>query len=189
MSTIDEFCLALNAGWRPVSFYRLSVAIANVMRGQARVMDPETYELMSFEEWISKPRAVERQIKTTSGLVPAPEVIVLSHYSKMPPMKVGFNSANLFKRDEHTCQFCSNQPKRLTIDHVVPRSRGGGTSWENCVAACSPCNSRKADKTPSEARMKLRTRPAAPRWKPGVRIPQGAAPASWRTFLEKVSVA
>lgn len=186
---IDQYCLALNRGWQPVSFYQLSVAIANVMRGQARVMVPETYALVSFEDWIAEERPVERQIKTPSGFVPAPEIIVLTQYAKMPPMKVGFNSANLFKRDEHTCQFCSDQPKRLTIDHILPRSRGGATNWENCVTACSPCNSRKADRLLAEAGMRLRRKPSKPTWKPGVRIPRGAAPASWRTFLEKVSVA
>ena len=187
MSTIDEYCLILNKGWQPITFYRLSVAIATVMRGHGRVMEKDTWRLMSFEEWISEEREVEKQIITASGPVPAPEVIVLTHYSKMPPMKVGFNSPNLWKRDEFTCQFCGNRfnGKALTVDHVVPRSRGGGTSWENCVAACSPCNSLKADRLPREARMPLLKKPAAPTWKAGVRIPEGRSPASWKQFLAK----
>ncbi len=188
MSTIDEHCLALNKNWQPVAFYQLSTAIANVMRDMARIMDPETFMLLTFEEWVAEERKVERRIKTASGYIPAPEVIVLSNYAQMPPMKVGFNGPNLWKRDQFTCQFCGDQftGRSLTIDHVLPRSRGGGTSWENCVAACSPCNSRKADRTPGEARMRLLKQPAVPTWKAGVRIPQGAAPASWATFLAKV---
>jgi 5-methylcytosine-specific restriction endonuclease McrA len=191
MSTIDEHCLALNKNWQPVAFYRLSTAIANVLRDHARIMDPETFLLLTYEEWVSEERGVERRIKTSSGYVPAPEIIVLAHYAQMPPMKVGFNSPNLWKRDEFTCQFCGNRfhGKALTIDHVLPRSRGGGTSWENCVAACSPCNSRKANLTPSEARMALLKTPAPPTWKAGVRIPQGPALASWRPFLAKAGVA
>ena len=191
MSVIDGYCLALNKAWQPVTFYKLSVAISNVMRGMARVMDPETYMLMSFEDWISEERNVDRWIKTARDPVPAPEVIVLTHYGQMPPRKVSFNSPNLWKRDEFTCQFCGKNfsGKSLTVDHVVPRSRGGGTSWENCVAACGPCNSRKADRTPREARMTLLTDPAPPKWKPGLRVPQGPVLASWEPFLEKARAA
>jgi 5-methylcytosine-specific restriction endonuclease McrA len=69
-------------------------------------------------------------------------------------------------RDRDTCQYCGAMPgrKRLTIDHILPRSRGGVTSWENCVAACEACNHRKGDRTPVEARMTLRSAPAAPKY-------------------------
>lgn len=189
-SVIDQYCLALNSGWQPISFYKLSTAIANVMREQARVMVPETYELVSFEDWCSEDRKVSRQIKTASGYVPAPEIIVLAHYGRVPPRRVGFNSPNLGRRDDYTCQFCGGElnGRSLTIDHVVPRSRGGGTSWENCVAACTPCNSKKADRLPREAGMPLLKKPGRPDWKPGLKVPETSL-RSWAAFLGKVNVA
>ena len=79
-----------------------------------------------------------------------------------------FSRRNVFKRDKLTCQYCGKQPggEELTIDHVVPRAQGGRSSWTNCVLACVDCNSRKAARTPSEARMKLHKQPVRPNWKP-----------------------
>ncbi len=76
---------------------------------------------------------------------------------KLPPV----NRRGILRRDSHSCQYCGNT-KNLTLDHVIPRSRGGRHSWENVVAACSECNSRKSNRTPKEARMPLRTKPKAP---------------------------
>jgi 5-methylcytosine-specific restriction endonuclease McrA len=79
---------------------------------------------------------------------------------------------------------------KLTIEHIMPQSRGGPTSWENCVAACEDCNTRKADMTPNEAGMKLRTKPQKPTWTPRLRLPHGKViRESWKPFLEKEAVA
>jgi 5-methylcytosine-specific restriction endonuclease McrA len=88
----------------------------------------------------------------------------------------------------HNCQYCGTglPGSKLQVEHVLPRSKGGATTWENCVAACDDCNSRKADRTPREAGMKLRKKPTVPRWKPGLQIPQGAVRAAWEPFLTKV---
>jgi len=191
VSVVNQPCLVLNRNWQPIAFAKVRTAIEDVMRDMAMILDPETYMLMTYEDWVSEERAVERQIKTARGNVPAPEVIVLKQYGERPPQKIGFNRSNLFRRDEHSCQYCGDElpGSRLQIEHVVPRSKGGPTTWDNCVAACNACNSRKADKTPSEARMKLRKKPTAPSWKAGVRTPQGAVMASWEPFLAKELVA
>ena len=113
-----------------------------------------------------------------------PEVVCLSRYDRLPGTAVTFSRRNVAKRDHHTCQYCGAQPgwEQVTIDHVVPRSQGGASSWTNCVAACVACNARKADRTPEQAGMRLRSHPARPEWKPlyaahNVRIP------SWTRFL------
>jgi 5-methylcytosine-specific restriction endonuclease McrA len=97
-----------------------------------------------------------------------------------------FSRRNIFKRDHYTCQYCGAQPgsEELTVDHVVPRSQGGVSSWENCVLACVACNKRKADRTPEQARMRVRKQPVRPTWKPlyadhQVRI------ESWSKFISE----
>ena len=82
-----------------------------------------------------------------------PEVIVLAEYDRLPTAAVTFSRRNIFKRDHWTCQYCGAQPgsEELTIDHVLPRSQGGISTWENCVLACVACNKRKADRTPEQA--------------------------------------
>ncbi len=83
---------------------------------------------------------------------------MLDSYDRLPSAAVSFSRRNLFKRDHWTCQYCGLQPggDELTIDHMVPRSQGGTSTWENCVLACVTCNKRKADRTPQQAGLKLR---------------------------------
>ena len=92
----------------------------------------------------------------------------------------------MFKRDHYTCQYCGVQPgtEELSIDHVVPRSQGGMSSWENCVLACVACNKRKADRTPEQAGMRLRKRPVRPTWKP-LYADHRARIASWAKFISE----
>ncbi len=108
----------------------------------------------------------------------------MTRHDRARHQTVTFSRRNLFKRDHSTCQYCACQPgtEELTIDHVLPRSQGGQTTWENCVLACVSCNAKKANRTPEQAMMKLRRAPVRPSWKPlydatGVRI------ASWSRFL------
>jgi len=187
---IDEPCLVLNRNWQPVTFLPIKVALCNVMRDMASIMCPTSFYLMTLEEWIER-ADTDRMIKTAGQPIPAPEVVVCKKYGERPPQRVSFNRPNLYRRDEHTCQYCGAElpPRKLTIDHVTPRSKGGPTTWENCVAACESCNARKADKMPKEAKMRPRKKPAAPSWKPGLRVPRGVVLASWEPFLAKERVA
>ncbi len=102
----------------------------------------------------------------------APRVIVLQHYQKNPPRSVRFNRRNVYLRDDFRCQYCSVAPghERLTLDHVIPRSRGGLSVWENVVAACERCNARKGAHLPGETGMKLSRKPRRPSWMAAVRL-------------------
>ena len=122
--------------------------------------------------------------------MPAPEVIVLREYAEQPKRRVAFSRQNLCRRDGFGCQYCGRQLglQGLTIDHVLPRSRGGGTTWENCVASCSECNHRKADRTPREAGMRLRNQPQPPRWKPTISVPREHFRSSWESFVGKSAI-
>lgn len=186
-AVLHEPCLVLNRNWQPVTFLPVQTAIVNVMRDMASVLDVEDYLLLTFEEWVELGRDTGRAIRTPSRTISAPEVIVLKKYGERPPRKVVFNRPNLGKRDAFTCQYCgvTLASDDLTIEHVLPRSRGGPTSWENCVAACEDCNSRKADRTPGEAGMRLRSLPIRPDWRPRLRPPSGETRKSWVPFLEK----
>ena len=93
---------------------------------------------------------------------PLPTVIRLRHYVRVPYMEVPLTRRNILHRDGHTCQYCGYTGDKLTLDHVIPRSRGGGDTWENIVAACVCCNVKKGSRTPQEARMPLRHLPRQP---------------------------
>jgi len=104
-------------------------------------------------------------LRTPSRAVPVPSVIRLARYVRRPlRQKVAFNRRNLFRRDDHRCQYCGKRGSDLTLDHVIPRSKGGPTSWENVVACCRACNARKRDRTPEQANMTLDRPPKAPRF-------------------------
>lgn len=94
--------------------------------------------------------------------IPSPSVIVLTNHVRVPYLKVSLSRVNVLHRDEYTCQYCGVRRNNLTLDHVLPRCRGGRDSWENLVAACHSCNETKGDRLPSEAGMKLARKPARP---------------------------
>lgn len=189
-SVLSDPCLILNRNWQPITFLPIQTAIVTVMRDMASVLDVQDYLLLTFEEWTELGRQSDRMIKTPNLAIAAPEVIVLKKYGERPPRKVVFNRPNLYKRDAFTCRSCgvALPGEDLTIEHVMPRSRGGPTSWENCVAACEGCNGKKADQTPVEAGMKLKTQPSKPAWKtPRISLPKKseAIREAWRPFIEK----
>lgn len=180
--------LVLNRNWQPVGIATVSRTLVKLWNGTARVVDPNDYQIYSWSDWSAlQPDDDEPFIQTTSLRLRVPEVITLTKYDRVPRRSVAFSRRNLFKRDRFTCQYCQKRPgsEELTIDHVTPRSRGGATTWENCVVACVDCNSQKANRTPEQARMPLKREPAQPRWKPvyasiGIRID------SWSRFVSEV---
>jgi 5-methylcytosine-specific restriction endonuclease McrA len=129
-------------------------------------------------------------IRSARLRLPIPEVITLARYDRLPSTAITFSRRNVAKRDHYTCQYCGAQPggEAITIDHVVPRSQGGTSSWTNCVAACEDCNARKGDRTPDQAGMKLRHRPVRPEWKPFYAA-QGVSIESWARFVNRDSAA
>lgn len=197
MTVLLEPCLVLNRNWQAVTFLPVKVAITTVMRDMATILNPEDYTLHSFESWCENVTHVEgdgtRWIKASSGQIAAPEIVVLKRYGERPPAKISFTRQNLYRRDAWECQYCGKKlpTPKLTIDHVLPRSRGGANGWENCVAACGRCNSDKADKTPKEAGLTLRNKPAKPSWRAThLRLPQTASVLeSWQPFLAREGVA
>jgi 5-methylcytosine-specific restriction endonuclease McrA len=161
--------LILNRNWQPVNVATVARALVLLWNEAARVVDPETYQLFTWADWSRiAPREGDAFIQAVRLRLRVPEVIVLADYDRLPSAAVSFSRRNVFKRDHWTCQYCGVQPggEELTIDHVVPRSQGGTSTWDNCVLSCIDCNKRKADRTPQQAKMKLRKAPVRPTWKP-----------------------
>jgi 5-methylcytosine-specific restriction endonuclease McrA len=102
------------------------------------------------------------QVRSVSMSMPFPSIVRLSVYVRVPFKKIILSRKNILRRDGHRCLYCGRGDIPLTLDHVVPLSRGGEESWENLVCACVKCNNRKGDRTPEEANMPLRRRPMRP---------------------------
>jgi 5-methylcytosine-specific restriction endonuclease McrA len=166
---LERPTLVLNRNWQPVNVATVGRALVLLWNESARVVDPENYQTYTWADWSQlRVRDGDPFIQAIRMRLRTPEVIVLGNYDRLPSAAVSFSRRNLFKRDHWTCQYCGVQPgaDELTIDHVVPRSQGGTSTWENCVLACVTCNKRKADRTPHEAGLKLRHAPIRPLWKP-----------------------
>ncbi|MEM1061097.1 MAG: HNH endonuclease [Planctomycetota bacterium] len=179
--------LVLNRSWQPVGVANVARSLVMVWNETARIVDPVDYQQYSWEDWAAlKPADGDAVVRTVSTDIRAPEVITLLKYDKMHRRTVPFTRRNLFRRDQFTCQYCGARPgsSELTIDHVIPKSRGGLTNWENCVLACVRCNHKKAARTPAEAHMPLKTKPKQPKWNP-IYSAKNVRVESWEKFLSE----
>jgi 5-methylcytosine-specific restriction endonuclease McrA len=168
-SSITMPTLVLNKSWTPVSICTAKKAIAKTMLGLAQILDPESYILYNFEDWMTLPvREGERIIRTSRTEIRVPEIVVLSEYERLPQREVKLTRRNLLVRDNYTCQYTGRRISMDTgtIDHVIPRSRGGLSTWDNLVMCCLEVNAKKADRTPDEAGLKLLKKPERPKWSP-----------------------
>lgn len=168
-AVLERPTLVLNRNWQPVGVAPVARTLTLLCNESARVVDPSDFQLYSWQDWAElRPKEGEPFIQSVSFRLRVPEVIVLVHYDRVPTNSVTFSRRNIYKRDRFTCQYCGEQPgsEELTLDHVLPRSRGGTSTWENCVLACIDCNATKADRTPTEAGMPLRKQPIRPAWRP-----------------------
>ncbi len=177
-------CLVLNKNWAPVGTVVLQKAIIMLFSEKARIIDHRTFKAHNWEEWSKfQLNEGEEGIHGPHAMFRIPEIILLNNYDKIPHPKVHFSRKNLYKRDSGSCQYCGIKPgySELTVDHVVPSSHGGKTTWENCVLACTKCNGYKADRTPEQAGMVLRKKPKKPNF--NMRFNNLRKVESWQTFL------
>lgn len=186
---VDGQVLVLNRSWVAVNVASVRRAVSLLYQDLARAVDPEDYSLYDFEDWceLSQIRQSGRFIHTPTMRVRVPEIILLRGFNGFFHKDVRFSRRNIFERDKSTCQYCGKKlaKSELTIDHVVPRSRGGRDTWDNLVLACVKCNVRKGDQTPAEACMPLIRKPGKPSWLPtfGSRLPAGKM-TTWQRFLD-----
>ncbi|RAU83008.1 HNH endonuclease [Pontibacter arcticus] len=121
-------------------------------------------------------------LHTVSIAYPVPSVIRLQHYVRVPYYGIALSRHNVMRRDHYSCQYCGTA-KNLTLDHLLPRCRGGKTIWQNLVTACSRCNSRKGDRTPEEAGLKLSKAPRKPSLQSFLQLHVDTHNQDWRSYL------
>ncbi|MDX1650246.1 MAG: HNH endonuclease [Myxococcota bacterium] len=186
---LNSSVLVLNRSYLPIHVTSVRRAFSLLYQGIARVVD-EKYQTFDFESW--RQLAVARDadaIGTSSGPIRVPRVIVLVAFDRLPRRHVRFSRINIMARDNFQCQYCGTKPARaeLNLDHVVPRALGGRSTWLNVVTSCVDCNRRKGGRTPRQAGMKLRMRPARPRWTPLMNLMLSSVRyKEWRPFLSVV---
>jgi len=152
------------------------------------------YVSYNFEDWAALSHfhrefepAQHDWIRTVRFDIAVPRIIRVLTYARLPQRDVKLNRRNIFARDANTCQYCGKRfsTSELSLDHVIPRSRGGNSSWENLVCACIKCNVRKGGRTPSEAHIRLIKPAVKPRRNPVVSIKlSDNRYASWKQFLD-----
>ena len=191
-SFLNQQVLVLNRLWQVVNICSARRALSLLFQGHAQVVlgdNDGAFQTFSFTEWhdFSQQEPHPESICSISFRIRVPRVIMLLVFDRLPKKEVKFTRHNIFERDKNTCQYCGGvfDRKDLNLDHVIPRDRGGPTTWENIVCSCIPCNTRKSNCTPMEAGMHLIRKPKRPKWRPFVQLDIGLAyHDSWKHFLD-----
>jgi len=185
--------LVLNKGWVAVRVQTLKKAITKVTNGRAFFLDPETYMLYNCNDWVDTfvtdrdERVDYPVIRSQYISLKRPEIIVCTNYNKIPHSSLKLSRRNILIRDMFKCQYTGKRVtyKSATLDHIVPRSKGGKTSWNNLVTCSLEANTKKANRTPAEAGMKLLHTPRKPMWSPIYAISLTRRPKSWEKFIKQ----
>ena len=161
--------LVLNATYEPLNVVSVRRAVILLLKEKAEVLE-----------------ATDRRIRAASVSVPVPLVIRLVYYVRVPRrLDIPLTRRTVLLRDNYTCQYCGSQPAKsnLTIDHVLPKVRGGKTTWDNVVCACKRCNLRKGSKPPQEANMPLRSKPGRPKFVALVFLSHARGNEVWNKYI------
>lgn len=200
-TAVQASVLALNRNYLTVKVISVRRAFCLLVKGSAEVIHVENgvYHTYSFEDWLEHSLlksaleeldGSEDWIQTVNFRIQVPRVIRLLTYDRVPKNPVKFNRKNIFLRDGHRCQYCGKRysTPRLSLDHVLPKSRGGPDTWENIVCACLKCNVEKGGRTPSEAGMKLLQTPVKPQRNPALSRQLSLTKyAVWSNFVPRIS--
>ena len=164
-----EGTLLLNSSFEPIKVICWQKAVTLLFLGKVEIVD-----------------SYDQEIRSVSLALKMPAVVRLLRYVKLKRRKPPLTRLNLLARDGFRCQYCQGELhfSNSTMDHVVPRSQGGGTNWQNLVAACHPCNRKKGGRTPAQARMPLKQEPFEPQWLPVLSMKvYKNLPEPWLVFL------
>ncbi len=146
--------LLLNSDFEPLNVCNIRRAMALILLGKAEILEVQ-----------------DEYLRTGTGELEAPSIVKMRYHVRRPLPQLRLSRHSVLARDAYTCQYCGYKGKDLTIDHVIPRWMGGPQSWDNLVACCRRCNLKKGDKTPAQAKMKLRTKPRRPHFIPYISLP------------------
>jgi 5-methylcytosine-specific restriction endonuclease McrA len=161
--------LVLNASYEPISVVSVRRAVILLLKEKAELIE-----------------AAEAELRSENVTMRLPLVIRLFYYVRIPyRVSLPITRRTVLARDHYTCQYCGRQPSRrdLTVDHILPRSRGGTTSWENVVTACQRCNARKGNHTPDEVNMHPLLPPSRPRYIALAMIESSEARRAWDKYI------
>jgi 5-methylcytosine-specific restriction endonuclease McrA len=193
-SILNRQVLVLNRLWQAINVTTVRRAFTLLCQGHAQVVwcdENQNFLTHDFESWrdFSVREPEDEMVHTISFRIRIPRVIVLLLFDHLPKKEVKFTRHNIFDRDKCTCQYCGKKldRKELNLDHVLPRDRGGQTTWENIVCSCIPCNSKKGNRLPHEAGMKLIRQPQRPKWRPFVQLTFGGVSHcenEWKHFVD-----
>ncbi len=188
--------LVLNRNYLAVRVVNVRRAFSLLFRELAEVVHIESgqYTSYDFSEWCELSKLAREfepddhdWVRTVRLHIAVPRIIRLAIYDRLPKQSVKFNRRNLYARDGNRCQYCGKRypTTDLSLDHVIPRSQGGKTTWDNVVCACLHCNIKKGGRTPDQAHMRLTTAPVKPRRNPvlTIKLTDGRY-ASWKAFLD-----
>jgi hypothetical protein len=195
-SALDSSVLVLNQHYAAVRVISARRAFCLLVKEIAEVVSVEDQQFLAYdlESWreVSQLRALyEREnhewVKCVRFELAVPRIVRLLFYDRLPRTNVKFTRRNIYARDSNRCQYCGKRfaTSELSLDHIVPRSRGGVSSWANIVCCCVKCNVRKGGRTPYEAHMKLVRQPVKPKRSPMIALRLGHEKyASWKQFLD-----
>lgn len=185
--------LVLNRNFYAIHVMDWRRAMSLLYQDHADALD-DNLQPYGFEEWRELSAAMEDHpsgfVHTSTFRLALPEIIRLRRFDRLPKGEVKFTRRNIYEHYHYTCCYCGRVFKtdELNLDHVAPRSRGGGTDWSNIVTACVPCNSRKGDHFPEEAGMRLLVKPSRPKWKGVQSLIAFSLPvtvkASWQKIID-----
>lgn len=166
MRLLDDSVLVLNQNYEPLSVCSVRRALLLILRGRAEAVEK-----------------LEVVVRSVSQEFSVPSVVRLERYINAPRRSVVLSKRNIFKRDRFECQYCGKRDAKLTIDHVVPRTKGGPSTWENMVCACAACNNKKGEQRPEQVGLKLRTQPKRPNSVSFMRNAMGSGQQRWKPYL------
>jgi len=167
MSPLSRHVLVLNQNYEPLSVCSARRAFVLLFRGKAEMI--ETYDGLKI-------RSVLRSF-------PLPSVVRLDRFVRAPQKKILLTRRNIIIRDGHTCAYCGGAKGPMTVDHIIPKNKGGDDSWENLVCACERCNNLKGDQTPNRAGMKLMRKPRRPNHITYIQRFIGVSDTRWKPYL------
>jgi len=166
MNILNSQVLVLNQSFQPLSITNAKKAIILIFLGKAEIVEKNG-----------------EFIHSVNDRFPLPSIVRLKRYIHVPQKRVMLTRKNIIKRDNHQCQYCGKKSVGLTIDHVIPRVRGGKDTWENLVCACVKCNNKKGNRTPEDVGLKLLKKPKKPNHIFFIRYAVSVIDTRWKPYL------
>ena len=182
MNLLSQHVLVLNKAWQAIDVTTVELAFCDMYRGACTGIDTDTMAAVSWAGWIKLAVEGKDALNTVHGPVRVPTVICKAQYTDMPKRRPKLNRQGVGQRDRYTCGYTGVVDMHGTLDHVLPRSRGGQDTWENLVWSAKAVNHAKANRTPEEAGLRLLRQPVKPKPVPACATIKPLHP-DWKNFL------